>query len=163
MIKGDSRSNTGHLEPDFCVFVFVFQLWQLGGVVLFALSTVASIIIPAELNKEGGEQNPWLARWCAVRELSMVRRLVAKSGGNAVDTAGGGLFSSLSHSSLAQTEARLSSTRKEVSRVDDRSTYTGNQNITYIELQDAWNNRLWPQSSSPPSSTRKEVSSLRVE
>lgn len=30
------------------------QLWQLGGVVLFALSTVASIIIPAELNREGG-------------------------------------------------------------------------------------------------------------
>mgnify|MGYP003685618467 CR=1 FL=1 len=30
------------------------QLWQLGGVVLFALSTVASIIIPAELNRKGG-------------------------------------------------------------------------------------------------------------
>merc|ERR1719171_2953807 len=30
------------------------QLWQLGGVILFALSTVASIIVPSELNRKGG-------------------------------------------------------------------------------------------------------------
>ena len=30
------------------------QLWQLGGVVLFALSTVASILVPTELKREGG-------------------------------------------------------------------------------------------------------------
>ena len=29
------------------------QLWQLGGVVLFALSTVASILVPTELKREG--------------------------------------------------------------------------------------------------------------
>ena len=28
------------------------QLWQLGGVILFAVSTVASILVPSELNRE---------------------------------------------------------------------------------------------------------------
>ena len=31
------------------------QLWQLGGVILFALSTVASIVVPAELNKPAAQ------------------------------------------------------------------------------------------------------------
>jgi len=44
------------------------QLWQLGGVILFALSTVASIIVPSELNRKGG--GPVSARASANRLLS---------------------------------------------------------------------------------------------
>jgi len=44
------------------------QLWQLGGVILFALSTVASIVAPAELAREGG--GPLAARAAANRLLA---------------------------------------------------------------------------------------------
>tara|TARA_B110001452_G_scaffold26858_1_gene21067 strand:- start:6182 stop:7471 length:1290 start_codon:yes stop_codon:yes gene_type:complete len=44
------------------------QLWQLGGVILFALSTVASILVPSELNRPGG--GVVAARAAASRMLS---------------------------------------------------------------------------------------------
>lgn len=44
------------------------QLWQLGGVILFALSTVASILVPSELNRPGGGVGA--ARAAASRMLS---------------------------------------------------------------------------------------------
>ena len=34
------------------------QLWQIGGVILFALSTVAQILVPAELSRPGGGARP---------------------------------------------------------------------------------------------------------
>jgi len=45
------------------------QLWQIGGVVLFALSTVASIIVPAELSSSKGAEATAAARAAASRLL----------------------------------------------------------------------------------------------
>uniref|UniRef100_A0A7S4F219 Multidrug and toxic compound extrusion protein n=1 Tax=Chrysotila carterae TaxID=13221 RepID=A0A7S4F219_CHRCT len=45
------------------------QLWQLGGVILFAVSTVASIVVPAELNREGAGKRA--ARAAASRLLAI--------------------------------------------------------------------------------------------
>ena len=45
------------------------QLWQLGGVILFALSTVASIIVPSELNRPAAEGGGLLAARAAANRL----------------------------------------------------------------------------------------------